>query len=56
MLAQADKAGGTVVKAGHETFYGGYAGYFRDTEGFLWEIAWNPGFTIAADGSITIPA
>jgi predicted lactoylglutathione lyase len=30
------------VKSAHETFYGGYAGYFQDPDGHLWEIAWNP--------------
>jgi catechol 2,3-dioxygenase-like lactoylglutathione lyase family enzyme len=42
LLAQAADAGGRVVKAGAETCYGGYAGYFLDPDGHLWEIAWNP--------------
>ena len=42
VMAEARKAGATIVKAPHETFYGGYAGYFRDPDGHLWEIAWNP--------------
>ena len=37
------------------TFYGGYAGFFRDPDGHVWEIAWNPGFTLEADGSLTLP-
>ena len=37
------------------TFYGGYAAYFTDPDGHSWEIAYNPGFPIAADGSITVP-
>jgi catechol 2,3-dioxygenase-like lactoylglutathione lyase family enzyme len=44
VMAQARKAGATIVKAPHETFYGGWAGYFRDPDGHLWEIAWNPAF------------
>jgi uncharacterized protein len=42
VLAQARKAGATLVKAAHETFYGGYAGYFQDPDGHLWEVAFNP--------------
>ncbi len=42
VLAQAKRAGGDVVKPAHDTFYGGYAGYFRDPSGHLWEVAWNP--------------
>ena len=37
------------------TFYGGYAGYFADPDGHLWEIAHNPGFTLADDGTLTLP-
>ncbi len=42
VMAQAGRAGATIVKAPHETFYGGYAGYFSDPDGHLWEVAWNP--------------
>lgn len=42
VLAQATKAGATIVKPGGETFWGGYAGYFQDPDGHLWEVAWNP--------------
>ncbi|NBB17667.1 VOC family protein [Caulobacter sp. SLTY] len=42
VLAQAEQAGGRIVKAADETFYGGYAGYFQDPDGHLWEVAWNP--------------
>src|SRR5690606_23789685 len=38
-----------------ETFWGGYDGYFRDLDGHLWEVAWNPGFEITADGAIILP-
>ena len=55
ILAEAKAAGATIVKPAHDTFYGGHAGYFADPEGFLWEIAWNPGFALAADGSIRLP-
>lgn len=42
VMAQARKAGATLVKAAHDTFYGGYAGYFQDPDGHLWEVAFNP--------------
>lgn len=44
VMAQAAKAGAKVVKPAHETFYGGYAGYFQDLDGHVWEAAFNPGF------------
>lgn len=42
VMEQARKAGATVTKPAHDTFYGGYAGYFQDPDGHLWEVAWNP--------------
>jgi len=42
VIGQARKAGAAIVKPPQETFYGGYAGYFRDLDGHLWEITWNP--------------
>lgn len=42
IMAQAASAGAQIIKPGQETFYGGYAGYFRDPDGHLWEIVWNP--------------
>lgn len=42
VLAAATHAGGRMVKAPQPTFYGGYAGYFQDPDGHLWEVAWNP--------------
>jgi catechol 2,3-dioxygenase-like lactoylglutathione lyase family enzyme len=55
VLAAARDAGATITKPAAETFYGGYAGYFADLDGHLWEIAHNPGFTLAADGSLILP-
>ena len=46
LLDVAVNAGATLVKPAHDTFWGGYSGYFADPEGFLWEIAWNPHFWI----------
>ena len=42
VMAQARKAGAVIVKAAHDTFWGGYAGYFQDPDGHAWEVAWNP--------------
>ncbi|MBX9679817.1 MAG: VOC family protein [Gemmataceae bacterium] len=42
VLAEAQQAGGVVVRPGHATLWGGYAGYFQDPDGHLWEVAWNP--------------
>ena len=55
IVAAAQAAGGTVTRAAADTFYGGYAGYFADPDGHLWEIAYNPGFVLSDDGSLTIP-
>jgi uncharacterized glyoxalase superfamily protein PhnB len=48
-------AGATVTRTPAETFYGGYAGCFTDPDGHVWEIAHNPGFTIADDGALVLP-
>jgi hypothetical protein len=42
VMEQARAAGAVVVKPAQETFWGGYAGYFQDPDGHLWEVAWNP--------------
>lgn len=42
LLEQAREAGATITKPAGDTFWGGYAGYFQDPDGHLWEIAWNP--------------
>jgi uncharacterized protein len=47
VLKQAQTAGARLVKPAGETFWGGYAGYFLDPDGHLWEVAWNPHLTPA---------
>ncbi len=42
VMKQAEAAGATIAKPAHETFWGGYAGYFQDPDGHLWEVVWNP--------------
>ena len=55
VTSAAQAAGATVTRAPAETFYGGYASYFLDPDGHAWEIAYNPGFALAEDGSLTLP-
>lgn len=42
VMKQAKRAGAKIIKPAGKTFWGGYAGYFQDPDGHLWEIAWNP--------------
>jgi predicted lactoylglutathione lyase len=55
IIAAAQRAGATITRSPSTTFYGGYAGVFVDLDGHAWEIAHNPGFPLAEDGSLTIP-
>src|SRR4051794_27258974 len=55
IVRAAASAGAEVTKPPTETFYGGYAGFFRDPDGHTWEVAHNPGFTLGADGALTLP-
>ena len=41
-MSRAKAAGATIVKPAAKTFWGGYAGYFQDPDGHLWEVVWNP--------------
>lgn len=47
VMQQAANAGATVVKPAAQTFWGGYAGYFQDPDGHLWEVVWNPQWGVA---------
>jgi uncharacterized protein len=42
VMHEAAEAGAVIVKTAHDTFWGGYSGYFQDPDGHLWEIVWNP--------------
>ena len=46
VMQQAARAGATIVKPAQDTFWGGFAGYFRDLDHHLWEVAWNPAWNI----------
>lgn len=46
VMEQAKRAGAVIVKPAHDTLWGGYAGYFQDPDQHLWEVAWNPQWTL----------
>lgn len=48
-------AGGTALKAPEKVFWGGYSGYWADPDGHVWEVAMNPFWPLAADGSLVLP-
>ncbi|MCJ2080253.1 VOC family protein [Methylobacterium sp. J-090] len=56
VMAQAVRAGATLVKPAQDAFWGGYSGYFADPDGTLWEVAWNPDLIPQADGTVRLPA
>lgn len=56
VVEEARAAGATIVRAGAETFWGGYSAAFLDPDGHPWEIAHNPGWHIGADGATTLEA
>ena len=55
LLAAAERAGGTITKPAAVNAVGFYSGAFVDPDGHAWEVAHNPGFPLAEDGSVTIP-
>jgi catechol 2,3-dioxygenase-like lactoylglutathione lyase family enzyme len=46
VMRTAEAAGAEIIKRAQATFWGGYSGYFRDPDGHLWEVAWNPQLTV----------
>ena len=52
VLAEARAAGATITRPGGETFWGGYSGVFVDPDGCPWEVAHNPDWVLAEDGSV----
>ena len=56
VLAEAEAAGGRILRRGGDAFWGGYTGYFADPDNHLWEVAWNPGGFIGEDGSFHFSA
>jgi len=56
VIAQAREAGARIAREAGETFWGGYSGVFADLDGHPWEVAHNPRWTLAEDGSVRLPA
>jgi predicted lactoylglutathione lyase len=54
-LAAAARAGATITRSAQRAEWGGYSGYFTDVDGHLWEVAYNPGFGLQADGRVHLP-
>jgi uncharacterized glyoxalase superfamily protein PhnB len=54
-FATALAAGATKLKAPEKVFWGGYSGYYGDPDGHVWEVAMNPFWPLAEDGSLTLP-
>ena len=48
------QAGARLLKAAHDTFWGGYSGYFADPDGHPWEVAFNPGWSIDREGRVSL--
>jgi predicted lactoylglutathione lyase len=55
LLAAVQRVGGTIVRPAARADWGGYTGAFADPEGYVWEVAHNPDWTIADDGSVRLP-
>ena len=54
LLADAERAGGSIVRPAARADWGGTSGAFADPDGYVWEVAYNPAWVIAEDGSIRI--
>ena len=54
VLAKAEELGGTILKPAQDVFWGGHSGYFKDLDGHLWEVAWNPFSPTNEDGTLDI--
>ncbi len=55
VLAEARRAGATILKLAQPAEWGGHHGYFADPDGHVWEVAWNPAFALTADGAALLP-
>jgi uncharacterized protein len=54
VIAHAEAAGAAIVKPAQDASWGGHSGYFTDPDGYYWEVAFAPGFHLAADGSLIL--
>jgi catechol 2,3-dioxygenase-like lactoylglutathione lyase family enzyme len=54
VLTEAERAGATIIRAAAQAEWGGTTGAFADPDGYVWEIAHNPGWTLSEDGSVRL--
>jgi catechol 2,3-dioxygenase-like lactoylglutathione lyase family enzyme len=54
IFAELKRKGANIVKAPEQVFWGGYSGYFADPDGHQWEVAFNPFWTVLADGRVSM--
>jgi len=54
VLAEAERAGATIIRAAAQAEWGGTTGAFADPDGYVWEIAHDPGWTLSEDGSVRL--
>lgn len=54
VLGEAKGAGAKILKPAADTFWGGYSGYFADPDGHVWEVAWNPHWSLDGDGRVSL--
>ena len=52
ILEKAERGGGKIAKPAHDTFWGGYAGYFSDPDGYYWEVAHSSNWSFSNDGNV----
>lgn len=55
LLRTAEQAGGTIIKPAQDVFWGGYSGYFADPDQHLWEVCFNPFWSLGEDGELILP-
>ncbi len=54
-MAQAEASGARILKPAAKAFWGGYNGYFADADGHVWEIAFNPFWSLDERGLVKLP-
>ena len=54
VLEEAKRLGATIVKPAQKVFWGGYSGYFKDLDGYLFEVAFNPFWAIDSEGNLVL--
>jgi uncharacterized protein len=54
LLREAERAGASIVRPAARMEWGGYSGAFADPDGYVWEVAHNPGWSLGDDGSVRL--